>query len=223
MANDYENRITPQIAKWQNNKKLIELTDRLNPAPVTRYARLHAQGEATPDGRYSYSKIGMTLLDYSTEGQSTKKVTANLDPEDVRRIYNFAAYRLSPTNPIYTYQTEKIFGAPNENGQSHVTKVKIERQPKRKDPKTGEIVDAKSPWYIEVSEGFAIAVKTKQGGQYAQSGSYEQAEKITLNLTDEDFEDLFGKAVAWINVFESVYGSSLITAAYQAKQAGYDS
>lgn len=45
MNETYQNRITDQICKIQNDRALIAFYDRLRYAPLGNYAQLHAKGE----------------------------------------------------------------------------------------------------------------------------------------------------------------------------------
>lgn len=220
MANqNYDNIKTNQISMYQNDKKLIELLDKLNPAPVIRYAHIHANGEVGVDGRHSYSKIGVVLQDYTDRSKKTRRVNANLDPEEVKYIYSYLAYRCIPGADTFEYTSDKIFGAPDETGKSSVTKMRIARQPLRKD-KDGNMVKSKYPWYIEVTTGKATPISTDKGGKYYEGTSFEQTDKIFVNLSDFDMFSLFSKAVSFINVFEQCYGASLISAAFTMNEGG---
>ena len=43
--------ISRQIAVYKTDKKLVELTDKLNPAPLELYARIHAHGDDNGAGQ----------------------------------------------------------------------------------------------------------------------------------------------------------------------------
>lgn len=86
MEDKYQNPL--QIAKLQNAKKLMEFLDFLKPAPIERYAQIHAAGDVGEDGRKRYSRIRLNLADY-TAGTGDKLRSANfsLEPSTVRRLY----------------------------------------------------------------------------------------------------------------------------------------
>ena len=50
MNETYQNRITDQICKIQNDRALIAFYDRLRYAPLGSYAQLHAKGEYQENG-----------------------------------------------------------------------------------------------------------------------------------------------------------------------------
>ena len=65
--------ISRQISVYKTDKKLVELIDKLNPAPLELYAHIHARGDDAGDNRRVYSNIGIILQDYSAgTGQNTR-------------------------------------------------------------------------------------------------------------------------------------------------------
>lgn len=81
--------ISNQITKFQNNKKLVEFVDKMNPAAPSAYAHLHAGQEELAEGeRKIYSLIGVGIADYSqgTGEGKTQYATFNLSPCDVKQI-----------------------------------------------------------------------------------------------------------------------------------------
>ena len=66
MNETYQNRITDQICKIQNDRALIAFYDRLRYAPLGNYAQLHAKGEYQENGHKVHSLICITIQDYST-------------------------------------------------------------------------------------------------------------------------------------------------------------
>ena len=55
MNETYQNRITDQICKIQNDRALIAFYDRLRYAPLGNYAQLHAKGEYQENGHKVHS------------------------------------------------------------------------------------------------------------------------------------------------------------------------
>ena len=66
MNETYQNRITDQICKIQNDRALIAFYDRLRYAPLGNYAQLHAKGEYQENGHKVHSLICITIQDYPT-------------------------------------------------------------------------------------------------------------------------------------------------------------
>ena len=81
--------ISRQIAVYKTDKKLVELTDKLNPAPLELYAHIHAHGDDNGAGQRIYSNIGVVVQDYSAgTGANTKRASANLQPDEVQFIFS---------------------------------------------------------------------------------------------------------------------------------------
>lgn len=157
-----DNRIQNQIAIYMTNKKLCEFTDKLKPAPVEYYAHMHAQGEEQSDGFRAYSCIGVVLQDYSNgKGDKTVRVTANLSPG----FFPFVLSRMQNDLDRFDFTEEKIFGDPDENGLSTVTKLSIKRASVGNDGKRRNY-----PWCIIVENGRAVKEKTPTGGTHIKSG-----------------------------------------------------
>ena len=57
MNETYQNRITDQICKIQNDRALIAFYDRLRYAPLGNYAQLHAKGEYQENGHKVHSGL----------------------------------------------------------------------------------------------------------------------------------------------------------------------
>lgn len=158
-----EQRIQKQIAIYMTDKKLCEFNDKLKLAPVDYYAHVHAQGEKQEDGSRQRSCIGMVLQDYSNgTGDKTVRVMANLSPE----FFAYALSRVSIGVENFDFNEEKIFGEPDSNGLSVVTKTTIKRASYGKN---GE--PRNYPWFIMVENGRAVKEKTQKGGVHMKKGS----------------------------------------------------
>ena len=179
--------LSRQISVYKTDKKLVELIDKLNPAPLELYAHIHARGDDAGDNRRVYSNIGIILQDYSAgTGQNTRRATANLLPCEVAYIFN--QVRLNVVQ--FDFHTDKIFGTPDATtGRSQVTKLAIKRANVGSDGKP-----RKYPWYIEIDNGTGIPQKTQIGGTYCQANSFQSATKVFANLSDLDFFKLFCEA-----------------------------
>jgi len=196
------NYISRQISVYKTDKKLVELIDKLNPAPLNLYAHIHAHGDDAGDNRRVYSNIGLILQDYSAgTGQNTKRATANLLPGEVAYIFN--QVRLGVVQ--FDFHTDKIFGIPDTAGRSQVTKLTIKRANIGSDGKP-----RKYPWYIEIENGTGIPQKTQIGGTFCQQGSYVPQTKVFANLNDLDFFKLFCDADKYITAWELAHAPALI-------------
>ena len=218
----YENeqQIKNSIAVYKTDKRLIELRDKLNPSFWGNYAELHGHADIDGSGKV-YSNIGVVLYDYSGgTGEKAIKVYVNITPEDVFWIYN----ALTCHTESFEMEQTKIFGAPDQNGYSQMTKLRIVRSGV---DKNGEV--RRYPWCISAENGFGIAQHTRVGGTFCQSGSYRSDRKAFINLGDYDFFRLINRAVRYITQFENTYcppiigdGRNAYGQMLQQRQAAYN-
>lgn len=196
-----------KIATYKTDKKLIEFLDKLNPSTPQNYAELHG---CTVDGRKTYSVIGVRIYDYSKgTGNKTVKVNVNITPEDVMWIY--AA--LNRGDRFFDLEQTKIFGSPDQNGYSSMTKIHIVRA---ETDKNGQ--QRKFQWCVLAENGKGIPCKTKVGGTYCKSGSYQATSNAYININDYDFFKIISRCARYIQQFENAYCPAIIRqgkAAYQ--------
>lgn len=203
-----ENRwIQNQIAIYMTNKKLVEFNDKLKPAPIEYYAHIHAQGEKVGDGSRPRSCIGMVLQDYSNgTGEKTVRVMANLSPE----FFRYALSRVQLGVEHFEFTEDKIFGKPDENGMSYVTKVSIKRASV---DKTGR--PRNYPWCVIVENGRGIKETTQTGGIHMKKGSYVKGPSVFVNINDYDFFTLMVQTCRYIEAWELTNGPKQIREAKQ--------
>ena len=201
------NRIQPQIAIYMTNKKLCEFNDKLKAAPIEYYGHLHAQGEKVEGERSQRSCIGIVLQDYSNgTGNNTVRVSANLSPE----FFAYALSRVSLGVELFEFYEEKIFGDPDKEGKSMVTKVSIKRASVGQDGKPRNY-----PWCVIVENGRAIKEGTQTGGVHMKKGSYQKERSVFVNINDYDFFRLMQQTTRYINVWELTNGPKKIREAMQ--------
>lgn len=195
-----------QISKYQTGKKLIELVSRLKigypPEKEDANIKLH----------HNWSKIGLTLLDYSNgTGAKTVICRCNIDPELVRFLFENLKNMMflattKPTSAIFTYSEEKIISKKrNEDGTSPMNKLKISRMPVGQDGQP-----RKQPWVVQVENGSAIPETTRTGGTMAQKGSYKVLSATNITMTDKDMYVLLSNCISYINNWEVVAGANLV-------------
>ena len=202
-----DNRIQPQIAIYMTNKKLCEFNDKLKAAPVEYYGHLHAQGEKVEGERSQRSCIGIVLQDYSNgTGNNTVRVSANLSPE----FFAYALSRVSLGVELFEFYEEKIFGDPDKEGKSMVTKVSIKRASVGQDGKPRNY-----PWCVIVENGRAIKEGTQTGGVHMKKGSYQKERSVFVNINDYDFFRLMQQTTRYINAWELTNGPKKIREAMQ--------
>ena len=202
-----DNRIQPQIAIYMTNKKLCEFNDKLKAAPVEYYGHLHAQGEKVEGERSQRSCIGIVLQDYSNgTGNKTVRVSANLAPE----FFAYALSRVSLGVELFEFYEEKIFGDPDKEGKSMVTKVSIKRASVGPDGKKRNY-----PWCVIVENGRAVKEGTQTGGVHMKKGSYQKERQVFVNINDYDFFRLMQQTTRYINAWELTNGPKKIREAMQ--------
>lgn len=203
-----EKYISRQIYVYKTDKKLIEFIDKLKPAPTEYYAHIHSFGDKDEDGIRQISCIGIVIQDYSVgTGKDIKRVIANISPDEAEYIYNKVRNNVIE----FEFKQEKIFGEPNSEGRSRVTKLRILRVPK--DSK-GNIRNY--PWYIEVDNGTAEKQQNANGGFSIKSNTFKSENKLYININDLDFFKLFVRISKYINAWESTVSPHIIMAGKQA-------
>ena len=206
-----ENRIQNQIAIYMTNRKLCEFTDKLKSASPALYAHLHAQGEKQEDGTKARSCVGIVLQDYSNgTGDKTVRVTANLAPE----FFPYALSKAKNGDERFDFQEDKIFGEPDQNGLSTVTKVSIRRSSVGTDGKPRNY-----PWCVIVENGKGIRETTQTGGIHIQKGSYRKERSVFVNISDFDFFCLMQQVCRFISAWELSYGPKVIRDGRQQLEA----
>lgn len=189
---DWSKEPSAQIAVYKTDKGLLELLDSLKPACSLFPAHIHASGEKAEKGERSLIRLNM--LDYSKgTGENTISVFANISPEEARYIYSALFNHLID----FEYVQDKIFGIPDEDGYSIVTKLQIRRYETDSQGKKRNY-----PWFVEIQNGKGIADENSNGGTYCRKNSYACEKAVKLFLCDRDMFVLFCRANSYINAFE---------------------
>lgn len=206
-----EYRIQNQIALYMTNKKLCEFNSKLQVAPVEFYGHVHAQREKIDDRRMGTSAVGIILQDYSNgKGDKTVRVAANLAPE----FFGYALMHLQRGVDKFEFYEEKIFGEPNEQGKSMVTRVSFKRASVGPDGKPRNY-----PWCVNVENGFAVKESNAQGGAHAKQGTYQKARAVYININDYDVYKLLIKVTRFIQAWELSHAPKVIRDAEQISEA----
>lgn len=197
-----EGYVSNQIAVRKNAKVLIELLDKLQPAPIEVYAHIHARADADANGYKRYSNIGVRMKDYS-KGTGTDAVTvdANITPEEAV----FLLTRVEAGFQIFDWSQQKIFGEADQVGNCQVTILTIKRVPTNS---KGEAMNY--PWIVECQNGVGQKGMRQNGGTYIQKGTYQKIFSVSTMLSDVDFFYLFYRAERYINLWESIWGPHLL-------------
>jgi len=193
----YVNR---QIAVLKTGNYLVELVDNLKPAASHFTAHLHAMGDKYTDAtgkakRDESSLIQIFMRDYSNKDGESTAVYMNLEPERIRWYHNWVSLGVKE----YQDFQEKIFGKPDEEGYSIVTKIKVSRQ----DIYNGQ--KKNRPWSILVENGKGIKQEHPNGGISCKSGSFVPLKRVAANLTDYEFYTLMTRGVKYLDAMENRY------------------
>lgn len=202
--------VSNQIDVIQTAKKLIATHDKLNAAPVNRYAQIHAGSrDDTDNDRRTYSLIEIEIQDYSAgSGQNNRIARYNLSPREIQFL--LTRVELGYTN--YEYYGSKIFGNPNpQTGLCTAKKITITRTPVDKNG-----VARNRPWYFEISDGEGRKLKNKSGGFYMEGNSFRAKTVVNINLTDEELYGLLKSTDAYIRCWEMATAMQLIPEGKQA-------
>lgn len=206
-----EHTIENQIAIYMTNKKLCEFNSKLQSAPVQYYAHVHAQREKIGDTRMPTSVVGIVLQDYSNgTGDKTVRVSANLAPE----LFEYALSQVECGADKFNFYEEKIFGDPDANGLSTVTKVSFKRASVGTDGKPRNY-----PWCVIVENGFGVKETNTQGGMHMKQGSYKKAKSVYVNINDYDFYTLMKRTTRFIQAWELTNAPKLIRDAMQISES----
>lgn len=193
--------ITNQIAKVQTAKKLIAFVDKLNPAPLSNFAQIHAQGEQV-NGRKVYSLIGIEIQDYSNgTGEKNVRVKFNLSPQYLQ----FLLTRVEQGWTEYTDSQTKIYGNPGPDGLCPAQSLQITR---RQTDSKGSLL--RRPWMIAIDNGRGARAGNEHGGGYLQSGSYISFASAGISLTDQELFIVLKQVDTYIKTWEFSVGPALV-------------
>lgn len=205
-----DNYISTQISVYKNSKTLVEFRDKLKVASLENYAHLHANGEATEENWKRTSLIGILMKDYSAgTGDKAVTVTANISPDESKYLLS----RLNAGFPAFEFKQDKIFGEPDSQGYSQVTKLRLQRAAVDKSGKPRN-----NPWYLEIENGRGIPQRNSNGGTYMKPNSFISDKKVCASLTDLDLFKLLNRVSAYIDSWEIAVAPALIKQAKKAIQ-----
>ena len=136
---------------------------------------IHTDGKCYFSGRYTYR---LDLLFWKT--------AKDYLPFDMYLNFSFV-----------DFYEEKIFGTPDEQGYSSVTKASIKRASYGQDGQP-----RKYPWCIQVENGKAIKEETSTGGIHMKKGTYKKDRSVFVNISDYDFYRLMLQTTRYIKAWE---------------------
>jgi len=172
-----------QIHLFMNNKVLLALQDNMQVETGENASAIHN----------SYSKIRMTLMDFSQgKGEKGKIVNANLDIGTVK----YLAEKIL-RGDVLDYAESKILGyKKDDEGRSPVVHIQV----KYCVNEAGEPL--KSPWMVSVTNGSAIAFTTEIGGTAFKKETYKKINDVKVYMSEKDCYELFLTARDYIRNFE---------------------
>lgn len=204
MGKNYD-QVSNQVACAKRDSILVAFYPSVEPVPFPQFPEL-VQGKV---------KI---LLDDWSGGKGDQKVSVyfNFDLPDVYYLYERAKLSHLPL----PYTSQKIMGGYPVNdpsspyhGLCRVRKIRIERI-----PKDGKGEPMRTPWKIEVTNGFARAANGKTPGTYyAEGGTFKdelttsgKKKSLQIRLTDIEFLDCFRKTCRYLDIYAQIVGQDYI-------------
>ena len=193
--------VSNEAAKFINHSKLLVFSERLRLSKTKDYAKVHASGEESDDnGWRQYSTIGILARDFKRGDGGSIKVDANLSPTEFETLYELIKANINTETTVMLHESFKIFGAPNENGYSHVRKLVIGRVLADKNG-----IPRKSPWYVHVENGIGKKVTAASGGCFCEKGSYICQSRVSVYLTLCEMLGMFADTMRVIRLWEFAF------------------
>lgn len=186
-----------QMSSFTNNKAVIELMNKLQPATPGMGSHLHRGGEEKGEKR---SLIGINVVNYQTS--PSVFVEENLTPSQVKELYHEAIMKRQ--NYKFSGNGQKIFGNPDKDGLCIVRTIQIVRQGSYVG-RDGKTVVKTYPWTVKIQNGKGRKESTAIGGTSCAEGSFRVEKEAAINLSDGDFFALLEKAYTYITAWERYY------------------
>ena len=194
------------MSSFTNNKAVIELINKLQPATPGKGSHLHRFKEKDGQGKSMLSSlVGINIVDYHVD--PSVFVEENLTPSQVRELY----YEAIMKRKEYTFSGngQKIFGEPDQDGLCKVRVIYINRQMSY--TQNGKVINKNYPWKVRIQNGRGVKEKNAvTGGYTCKEGTFRCEKKAEINLSDGDFFALFDKAVNYINAWEQYYANYFV-------------
>lgn len=180
------NEISIQIAKYNNNKGGVETLDRLIPAEVKDYAKMHGK----------LSRIGINMWEYGADNKMTASAQAALEAYECKRLLNAITSGLYGTfvnnTKVHNYASKK-----DENGLVPVQQITIAKQ--EKDQNGNEY---KLPWLIQISNGRAKPLDDEGIGY--DKKTYKSEARLQMRMSNKDIYKFMSNTVSFIDAWEKM-------------------
>ncbi|MCD8074398.1 MAG: hypothetical protein LUF27_05085 [Lachnospiraceae bacterium] len=179
-------KASKQICVYKTDKGLLEMNNKLLPAPNGTPWHIHAEGKEE-----GYSLIQMVALDYSRgKGEKSVSVYANVKPEDIKFLFMKLCFGFESVK----YSEQKIF---KDGDGGFVTSLQIERAEYNE---KGDRM--RLPWSVRIGNGSGTVAYNRNGGQYYERDSYDEKRVVKVHLDDRSFFRLLSRTCAVIDAFE---------------------
>lgn len=173
-SNNYE--ITGEVNPYQITDRTLSFIPNLEPSPMHHFKELIT------------GKIKITLYDFSKgKGDNGIYTYFNLDLKQFRYIYTRAKLFHLPLPCNYSKihcQTVEKEGP--YAGYCKSFRFFLSRNDTYTDKRTGEKKAMNFPWYIKITNGYALP---GEDGKGEQKGTFKETSVAFINLSDEDFLD----------------------------------
>ena len=183
MANENE-KISNQIAKYNTNKAGVETIDRLIPAEVKDYAKMHGK----------FSRIGINIWEYGADNKMTASAQASLEPYECKRLLNAITSGIFGTfvnnTKVHNYEAKK-----DENGLVPVQQITIAKQDKDQNGN-----EYKLPWLIQISNGRAKPLDNEGIGY--DKKTYKSEARLQIRMSNKDIYKFMSSTVSFIDAWE---------------------
>lgn len=176
MSENTNTFITGEVYPYQITDRTLSFIPKLSPAADDHFKELVT------------GKIKISLYDFSNgKGDNGIYTYFNLDLKQFRYIYERAKLSHLPA----PYESSKIHCQSVETdgpfkGYCKSFRFYLARNATYIDKKTGETCTMRAPWYLKITNGYAIPGKDGKG---EQRNSFKQTSSAYINLSDEDFLD----------------------------------
>lgn len=199
MSENTNTFITGEVYPYQITDRTLSFIPKLSPAADDHFKELVT------------GKIKISLYDFSNgKGDNGIYTYFNLDLKQFRYIYERAKLSHLPA----PYESSKIHCQSVETdgpfkGYCKSFRFYLARNATYIDKKTGETCTMRAPWYLKITNGYAIPGKDGKG---EQRNSFKQTSSAYINLSDEDFLDRMESIHIYIKEYTHIVAQNSLAA-----------
>lgn len=207
---DEKRYMSPQIARYVNNKSILEFNSKLAIADVENAFKIHAGTDEmypTEKGKKPVkktSKIGVKILQYDSKSNKAKdSVEANMEVSDVKKLWCVVQSATERVYGEFVSQTKVHAFNKDENGLSKVQILSIARE-----EKDASGVKYKLEWNVSITNGRAKALATGVG---YEKNTFVKDNQFFVRISKQDFFALISQLNTTITAWENWAGSILFS------------